>query len=702
MKTRRSRAFTCCLIPLLIGVGLVALALVGLFLARIFLWMPNRSPDVLMRSPLHGDQVSLQQGALVQAIARDRQGILRIELWVDGELLTAANSQVSGGSTPFPLSELWHPTSLGKHTLTIRAFDQDLKAGQATVVVEVVDKPTALPPETYEVQEGDTLADIASRYGLPPEDLAQANAGLADPLSPGATISLPPPPEDGEGPPPAEAAPPDLLPGESPPEPLEAWRPSLEDLALRSIGRIPRGRLIELEALSLEVDKAYDGVYCYLSLDGSAFERVPAGGYLEDLGDQRWGIEDWMAGDRRRVVHIAEGTSSFALAANCLGLRGTPYGGELFDLGAITVRHSEGAWDGSPIEARGVGEDGWFRVGYRIHPPSYSEPPAVRPLTGEEEPEPPYMPQPILHKECGRIWAGPAVSIDDGRVLPPSWLVTCNLGIDYTGAAEGFLLLRDGAIVRDIPTGRGEVGITLRGWQPYGPLATAIQPDGSVSAIWPDTGDLPSPGETYEFQVIAYVGDPVRDPPAGWRSPPSNVVEIGSDIWAEGRNVRLTLFELDTGCLTADLFVGGGLDTTGAGGVRPVDGQGHPIRDGCDADIDEWGLTTGGVDVNGRRIFSVNHYIHSWRRYVLERSFHFYNPSIELYLGPTDSLTISMRLWEDDVWSAAEAICHGEVVYSPADLEAIEDGPGERLVLGQGFASHYGDCYLTYRITVLP
>ena len=409
-----------------------------------------------------------------------------------------------------------------------------------------------------------------------------------------------------------------------------------------------------------------------------------------------------MAGDRRRVVHLAEGASSFGLSANCLGLRGTPYGGDLFDLGTIAVRHTEGEWDGSPIEARGVGEDGWFRVGYRILPPSYSGPPGAGPGMGEEEPVPPDMPQPILSKECGRIWAGPAVSvIEDGVVLPPSWLVTCELRIDYGGAAEGFLLLRDGAIFRDIPTGRGEVDITLRGWQPVGPLATAIAADGTASVIWPDTGDLPPPGESYEFQVIAYVGDPLRDPPAGWRSPPSNVVEIGTDIWAEGRTVRVTLYELDTGCLHADEFTGGGLETWGIG-PGEVDEEGHPVVTGCDDDLDEWGLTTGGVSVNGTRIFSVNHYLHSWRRYELERSFYFAYPSIELELGPANSLTISTRLWEDDVFSDPEAICHGEVVYSPADLEAIEDGPGALLVLGQPFVSYYGGCYLTYNITVLP
>jgi len=61
-----------------------------------------------------------------------------------------------------------------------------------------------------------------------------------------------------------------------------------------------------------------------------------------------------------------------------------------------------------------------------------------------------------------------------------------------------------------------------------------------------------------------------------------------------------------------------------------------------------------------------------------------------------------MRLQDGDLASDDEAICHGSLVYSGPDLEAIEDGPGARLVLGEAFASYYGDCYLTYTLTVVP
>jgi hypothetical protein len=73
-----------------------------------------------------------------------------------------------------------------------------------------------------------------------------------------------------------------------------------------------------------------------------------------------------------------------------------------------------------------------------------------------------------------------------------------------------------------------------------------------------------------------------------------------------------------------------------------------------------------------------------------------------LCLGPGESLTISMRLWGSDVWSADDPFCHDDVVFNPEQLEAIQAGAGARLVLGQAFASYYGDCCLTYNIQVRP
>jgi hypothetical protein len=277
------------------------------------------------------------------------------------------------------------------------------------------------------------------------------------------------------------------------------------------------------------------------------------------------------------------------------------------------------------------------------------------------------MPAPVLFKECTRRWIIPAVSVIDRRVLPPSWAVTCILTPIYEGAADGFLLLRNGALIRNIPTGRWEVVISLTGLQPSTPVPTMIEEDGTAHQIWPDTGDLPGPGETYSFEVIAYVGDPLADAPAGYRSPHSNVVEIGSEIWAQGRWVQIRFEEFDTGCLHGDET---GPETWGYG-AREVDEEGHPIMTrGCGgADLDEWATSYGGVNVNGMRVFSFDHYIHSSRRYPFSSNFFFYEPTYETYLGPSEFLTIRMNLYDGDLASGDEPYCHGVRGYSPAELE---------------------------------
>jgi len=268
-----------------------------------------------------------------------------------------------------------------------------------------------------------------------------------------------------------------------------------------------------------------------------------------------------------------------------------------------------------------------------------------------------------------------------------------------TVAVDGFLFLRNGALYQQLHRPRFDpAGVFLTTVAP--PLVAGSFAGSLAGSLLGITGDLPPLGETYEFQVIAYRGDPFADPPAGYRSPPSNIVTIGSEIWPEGMNVRVTFYELDMGCLHADTVL---VTSLGGVGARPVDEEGHPIIEGCDEDLEGYGGGTyGGPYVNGTQVFYFRRYLHSRGRYDFEHHIFFYNPSINLYLRPGESLTIALRLYDYDVWSADDPYCHDEVVYNPETLEAIRDGPGARLVLGQPFWDAEGDCYLTYNITVLP
>jgi LysM repeat protein len=650
-------------------------------------------PVVLIRAPLFGEQVSANEMTIVQAIARAPKGVTRVELWVDGNLLAAKTSQLPQGSTPFPLIEGWYPKTPGKHILIVRAYNRALRSGQATVLVEALDLPKVLPQQTYPVREGDTLASIAESHGLTAEEIAARNPGISDPLPPGDTISLPLPSPEAEGGPSPEPTPLEPLPGEGPPDPLGGREtPPLIARLFSPFMRLPSGRWLEVEALSLEVNEDYDGVYCYYSLGGEPMERVPADGYLESLGERRWSIEGAMGGERRRVVIIPEGEGGLEIQGNCLGYRASAGGGEVFDLGTLTVSHFEAEWDGREIEQMAAGPGGWFRVRYRIRLPAGLGGPPPTPGPGEEEPEAGELPAPDLRISCSRRWIPPWLTVvEEGVARSQQWFVTCVLGWSLPALApgvgvevDGFLILRNGALLEQVSA--EQTGRLLTGWQPYGPLATIVEGDGPVRLVWPDTGDLPPPGETYEFQVIAYVGDPFADPPAGYRSPPSNLVTIGSEIWAGAKWVRVMIEEFRTGMLD--------LDCNQFAGIMTGCGQ-------CDAD--SWGASYGHISVNGTRVMSPRGWFPScttWRFTVSEG--YPTMPSIALVSGPDESITISMRFWDYDVWSANDPFCHGDYVFDAGVLERISESPDGVERFEREFSGGDGWCWLVFTIQVMP
>jgi hypothetical protein len=107
-------------------------------------------PVVLIGSPGYGEQVEVGQGVMVQAVARDETGVVRVELWADGELEESQGSSWPGGVTPFPFTTNWQPLSPGIHTLVVRAFNDQGARAHALVNVEAV----ALPD-----RDGDGIAD---------------------------------------------------------------------------------------------------------------------------------------------------------------------------------------------------------------------------------------------------------------------------------------------------------------------------------------------------------------------------------------------------------------------------------------------------------------------------------------------------------------------------------------------------------------
>lgn len=654
---------------ILVGSLLGVCLLVTVLGSAVYFFLQPREevrPAVMIKSPGYDEQVSANEITLVQAIARDPSGVMRVELWSDGELVAVKTSQLPEGSNPFPLIEGWQPESPGKHTLIVRAYNKAQRSGQASVLVEVLDLPKPEPtPVAHEVQAGDTLETIAIEYDVSAEDIAENNPGLEEPLEPGEEILIPPPPPEEEDPPRPEEAPPEPLPDEEPPEPAE----TVEVSPLLAIaGRLFTRPLIsfislELEGVYLEVDKEYNGVYCYASLAGSAMERVPAEGYLESMGERRWDIEAQMGGENRRIVSVPREEGRLDVRVNCIGYNESEEGGIIFDLGTLTASHSEEEWDGRLIEQMVNGLHGWFRVGYRIYP------------FGERE----EVVEPM-------IWIDPPTNLTEGvmLIMGEGWLFGFNF--DYPIGAEetigGFHIFRNGALLAEVTH----------------PLLISRYPDHNTwfAAIW-QSDFYPACPNVYEFYMTAYIDNPIY---GRMDSMPSNSVFTEGDPVPCYRSkvVRVTFEYLHTGCLDLDDYVIQRLCTTGQLGSMNQQMGREPC--GCNHDPRDWPIPYGDVWVNGVKACSG-----LWQDFDSASTYEvgrFFCPS-DLLLGPLDDLTITMKLWDPDVWSSRDLFCPGEYTIGHWELDELaKSPPGERKrTYVPEFSNDNGTCWLEFTVEVL-
>jgi hypothetical protein len=121
-------------------------------------------------------------------------------------------------------------------------------------------------------------------------------------------------------------------------------------------------RPLMVEALEMNVADSLERLYCYVSLGGSPYVRVPAGTAFVTPEAGGWNIAEHFSGPsgRRHVMPLAG--EPLEVAAECLGWRG----GELLRLGAFRNTHPEVEWDGRLLT--GGPADGRYHVVYRILP----------------------------------------------------------------------------------------------------------------------------------------------------------------------------------------------------------------------------------------------------------------------------------------------------------------------------------------------
>jgi hypothetical protein len=542
-----SRSRIAILVVLVLALCCVVGAL-GVLAYRIFVptvQAEEGGPTILIESPGQGDEVIIGETVDVFATGHDPARITHMELWVDGSHIATQHSALPDGTNPFPFIGEWVPTTPGNHSIVVRGYNTADVSGQATVSVNAVegpDFPTEMPPEgcadvpiqVHEVLPGETLEGIAGGYGVTVEEILACNPGLdpSVPLTPGDTLNIPdiPSPEDEAPPPPGEEPPDAEVPPEAPPEaedppgeeappgegdppPGEDPPPEAEDPPEPPDDIDPPEpedptAVLELEAYELEVDQAYDGVYCMVTLADADMEMVPDMDTFDPIVGNFWDIEAELGGANSRMVIVFGETLD--LMVECFGFTGALLP---VSLGTVERQHPEADWTGDPIEVTSMGGEGgrWFRAVYRICP----FPCDPRPI-----PDAPQnltygsltfgLPCPLPPSFCG-AWPDPVTF----HFLTWDWL-----GDETT--IDGFRLRRNGGLVYEID-------------------------DPSSRHTLITTADANPPcGEAFNYHLTAYEGLLG----VGSESAPSNIETLTGPTCPQ--TVVLTYHNLNTGCILAD------------------------------------------------------------------------------------------------------------------------------------------------------
>jgi hypothetical protein len=106
---------------------------------------PTGGPSIQLTSPEEDVQVALGERVLVQSVAEDDKGVVKTELWVDGRLYEVSRSDEAGGQRTLDAIQIWEASSLGRHTLLVKALNVQGQASPSTRVEVVVVPPPPTP-----------------------------------------------------------------------------------------------------------------------------------------------------------------------------------------------------------------------------------------------------------------------------------------------------------------------------------------------------------------------------------------------------------------------------------------------------------------------------------------------------------------------------------------------------------------------------
>lgn len=102
-------------------------------------------PAVQIIAPPYGASFGVGETVGVQSVSIDTNGVTRVELYVDGQLVGAQPAPSAQGEKQFNVVHEWLATTAGAHTLIVRAFNAANVSGEATIPIAVT-APAAVSP----------------------------------------------------------------------------------------------------------------------------------------------------------------------------------------------------------------------------------------------------------------------------------------------------------------------------------------------------------------------------------------------------------------------------------------------------------------------------------------------------------------------------------------------------------------------------
>lgn len=622
----------------------------------------NSRPLVLIYSPINHEQARIGDGMIVQAMARSKRGVNRMELWVDDVFVAAQENPAGKPVSPLVFNAAWEPNSLGNHLVLVRAISADGVDGQAAMSIEVIGKgETAL--SGHIAQEGETFDSIAEQFGVSPEELAELNPGI-DPgsIAPGDELIVPGgedrteeslTDEDGilgsdlpesESPPlPDDSSPGDFLEVLELIPFLEAWFQEVpasdELLSLR------------VEALSLETDAAYESLHCYIGIADGLPRWYPDSDNdqttdesFDLLGDQMWDIGEYLSGEAAPTI-TWPGNQALSLDATCVGILGG--GTEAVELGQLLLEIPPVEWDGIARWSPEANSEGSFTLEYRVS-------------------------RAMADDHGAQIWLDPSMTPPTNLTLAGTWAGGYSLYWSYQPRSD------------EEP---------IDGFRVYlnGTLLWVEPPDARTTAL-PSQWLFPCV-EPYNFTVTAF-REGYPDGPESIPSTPPVIIE------AEPENCQRVVYVTFLNLTTHDLG-GDGRYENRSGDVGPV--YGYVYANDQQASFDGRSETWGGLGFSHNSQYDIRDLTHSsnWQGSGPAQ--------FRVELAENEYLEVGFHIDDEDTGSCNdpsdpgcdELVCAGEAminvdVDTTSDVRTIQSRDGRcdvtyTLGLGAGFpAEDYG------------